>query len=1202
MTVNNWNLKNVANEVVIIINKSVFKVGRNTQADLITDHREVSRNHATLSVLIDGLLYVTDNKSSNGTFINGEKIKPMELKQLKHGDVVGFGWHQDMSEELNFQTPPLVFKVAQELSLPTLEISLVSTTNESPIVVSSEAIEDNDCVIVPVSESLGDVQASCSPTVDDCVIIPPSTKVLKETVDEKSPVSSTKSLNDHFDTTKRGRAEKSQFSQNNDSIIENCVVLSSDDEDEPFGSSQIFAISKQIKQEQTSFQDSVDPYSEIKHELEDLDFCDDRQVIVDVTDDIDHFESTADLLNILETKQHEKVSESISRGHETVRDQPESKGQHKYVKPPIIAAPHFDKKSSSKVKKESPAKIPKKRKSTSKQEEQEINKKPKTDSKSKKELAEERKKRLKELATKTNPMVKDNKAKLKSKPAVPSRNENPKTTVIKKTSPSKTVKASTKIMTADTSKNEPTKSAAKIKTSDSRGKFLLHEIDVPPTLPRSARDPRSRYKTNSLTDKEKLASKTSQNSIQDTTVSSNLSPSSDEVNPAWQETGIAPRPDSTEDRSGLIWKLGAFRQPAKLRHVSRSVDDLNEDICAVVGWSVKWLLEQGGMDVSPPVNGNRPLMRVPLSFRGFAEYEALMNPLIKLELLPIKARIVHERKVHPVCCLDCELFLSDAENRANPFRPEDLSLIEIRLKDSSNWYQYTSYGYLKSVQRNTTRDGHHVKLTIVTKHYSEELFGTRMFIKIIANIGSYLRLIKTIRYLELSPLCKYVLKPDNLEPILPTTKSITNLMPINLNQMQHEIVADASEVCLKDGPGIYLIKGPPGTDSIRKHLKLVRIGPDSSISQNVNKFKLDVLARNNIISCNGLSSLLAYKESVEKGQDSDKFLRQHLGQDYAYQMRVAEDTLLMKSNIICTTLNSCVSHRILQATRRAPMKFTCCIVDEATQCNELESLLPIQLGVQKFVLVGDPKQLPAVVCNKEAHRLGFGQSLFYRIQDNFMNKSYSPVKMLYEQYRMKPEICEYPNKAFYEGRLKSVPKCSNPIEPAIKPYLVFNLTKFSDDRSDYVNTDEVFLIKKLLETLLSCVKPSCAYSIGIITPYRAQKDLITQNNKQKDVSITVNTVDSFQGMENDVIIISSVRNKNNNFLQNEQRLNVALTRAKQALYVIGNYALFKHCKPLYDLREDAKRRKLLLDIKEDPRNIPNLDRYILKNPAPYYGH
>lgn len=65
------------------------------------------------------------------------------------------------------------------------------------------------------------------------------------------------------------------------------------------------------------------------------------------------------------------------------------------------------------------------------------------------------------------------------------------------------------------------------------------------------------------------------------------------------------------------------------------------------------------------------------------------------------------------------------------------------------------------------------------------------------------------------------------------------------------------------------------------------------------------------------------------------------------------------------------------------------------------------------------------------------------------------------------------------------------------------------------------------------------------------------SEKNEHFKVTVNTVDSFQGSENDVIIISCVRDSSNSFLQNRNRLNVALTRAKQALYIIGNYTLFK---------------------------------------------
>lgn len=100
--------------------------------------------------------------------------------------------------------------------------------------------------------------------------------------------------------------------------------------------------------------------------------------------------------------------------------------------------------------------------------------------------------------------------------------------------------------------------------------------------------------------------------------------------------------------------------------------------------------------------------------------------------------------------------------------------------------------------------------------------------------------------------------------------------------------------------------------------------------------------------------------------------------------------------------------------------------------------------------------------------------------------------MLYNQYRMKPEICEYPNKKFYEGKLKSVPVCSNAIKPSIKPYLLFNLKSENEDTSEYVNKDEVAFINILLQNLLSSVKTT-KYTIGIITPYKAQKMLLRES-------------------------------------------------------------------------------------------------------------
>lgn len=97
--------------------------------------------------------------------------------------------------------------------------------------------------------------------------------------------------------------------------------------------------------------------------------------------------------------------------------------------------------------------------------------------------------------------------------------------------------------------------------------------------------------------------------------------------------------------------------------------------------------------------------------------------------------------------------------------------------------------------------------------------------------------------------------------------------------------------------------------------------------------------------------------------------------------------------------------------------------------------------------------------------------------------------MLYDQYRMHPEICAYPNKRFYEGKLKSFPICNNIIIPRIKPFVLFNLKSSNDGVSEYVNDDEAKFIYMILMDLKKFVKTK-GFSVGIIAPYKAQKELL----------------------------------------------------------------------------------------------------------------
>lgn len=97
---------------------------------------------------------------------------------------------------------------------------------------------------------------------------------------------------------------------------------------------------------------------------------------------------------------------------------------------------------------------------------------------------------------------------------------------------------------------------------------------------------------------------------------------------------------------------------------------------------------------------------------------------------------------------------------------------------------------------------------------------------------------------------------------------------------------------------------------------MIRIGPEASISQNVEKFKLSYFAQKEVLNQCRLQYSQEFKKWTDAGNDLNSFLKNHLKQDYYYKIRNAEERVLLGSNVICTTLNSCVGYRMLQAVQR----------------------------------------------------------------------------------------------------------------------------------------------------------------------------------------------------------------------------------------------------------------------------------------------
>ncbi|XP_053684099.1 uncharacterized protein LOC128734108 isoform X2 [Sabethes cyaneus] len=305
--------------------------------------------------------------------------------------------------------------------------------------------------------------------------------------------------------------------------------------------------------------------------------------------------------------------------------------------------------------------------------------------------------------------------------------------------------------------------------------------------------------------------------------------------------------------------------------------------------------------------------------------------------------------------------------------------------------------------------------------------------------------------------------------------------------------------------------------------------------------------------------------------------------------KLAKKELVTMADIVCTTLGSCGG--LTEYSRS--LRFDVCIIDEATQCTEIASFSPLQYNIRKLILVGDPKQLPPLVFGKEAAEAGLKNSLFSRIQNSFIGTQFEGVKVLTKQYRMHPEILKWPNEFFYEGKLTSDLQSTKCDEFPFKPYTVFSLeyqqNQTQSEHQIYNDEEIKFVLKLLSEIMKFCERHT---SIAIITPYTRHKKEIEKDLRSRRITqVSVLSIDSVQGQEYDVVIISLARSLGMGFLDSPQRLNVALTRARKCLILCGNFADLQAIELWSALLKDAEDRKLLFNI-EDNDEYSDVDTFV----------
>ncbi len=394
----------------------------------------------------------------------------------------------------------------------------------------------------------------------------------------------------------------------------------------------------------------------------------------------------------------------------------------------------------------------------------------------------------------------------------------------------------------------------------------------------------------------------------------------------------------------------------------------------------------------------------------------------------------------------------------------------------------------------------------------------------------------------------------------------------------------------------FLLVGPPGTGktsrALRRMVERFYAQPDTQIL---------LLAYTN----RAVDEICASIEAIAPSVDYIR-IGSELSCDERFRNRLAENVLSAfgKRKEVRRCLSAC---RVLVGTVATftgkpelfkLKRFDVAIVDEATQILEPQLLGMLSAkaidgrnAIGKFILIGDHKQLPAVVLQRKEDSEVYDECLralgIWNLQDSLFERLYrsllsggneQAVDMLCRQGRMHPQVASFPNQAFYGGKLEPV-GLPHQLEELVAPVTFIPSQRDKDSLTGKTNADEARKIADIAVQVWQQAGEAFDVhrTLGVITSYRSQIALIRKELEAKGIpelmQISVDTVERYQGSERDVILYSFCVNHlhqleylpnltEENGVQIDRKLNVALTRARKRLVVIGNPDILKH-NPIY---------------------------------------